>query len=306
MKPRTYATPAAFKRAVEDRLKAASRSGVDFARRRQLLVFDRFLARVAVSFGDAVMLKGGLVLELRLERARTTKDVDLRVAGSSSDILARLQGAGRLDLGDFMTFEVGFDPDTPDIVGDGVQYDGHRFRAECRLAGKIYGARFGVDVAFGGVVSGEIEEITTEDLLGFAGIAPATLRVIPIETHIAEKLHAYTMPRERPNTRVKDLPDLALLATIRPLDAARLRAAIERTFSTRRTQPVPLQLPPPPEAWAGPYARMAVEDELPWATLGDVEIAARALLDPVLGEPRQAEWDPTAWLWRSEAKAPMR
>jgi hypothetical protein len=35
--PRTYDTPAAFKRALEDRLKAASTSGVDFARRRQLL-----------------------------------------------------------------------------------------------------------------------------------------------------------------------------------------------------------------------------------------------------------------------------
>ena len=111
MKPRTYDTPAAFKRALEDRLKAASTSGVDFARRRQLLVFDRFLARMALAFGEAVMLKGGLVLELRLERARTTKDVDLRLAGSSDDILARLQAAGALDLGDFMQFEVAPDPD---------------------------------------------------------------------------------------------------------------------------------------------------------------------------------------------------
>lgn len=39
MKRRTYDTPAAFKRAPEDRLKAASTSGVDFARRRQLVVF---------------------------------------------------------------------------------------------------------------------------------------------------------------------------------------------------------------------------------------------------------------------------
>ena len=298
MKPRTYATPPAFKRAVEDRLKAASRSGVDFARRRQLLVFDRFLARVAGAFGEAVMLKGGLVLELRLERARTTKDVDLRLAGSSEDILARLQEAGRLDLGDFMTFEVGFDPDTPDIVGDGVQYDGHRFRAECRLAGKIYGARFGVDVAFGGVVSGDVEEIATGDLLGFAGIAPANLRVVPIETHLAEKLHAYTMPRARPNTRVKDLPDLALLGTIRPLDAARVREAIERTFGARRVHPVPTRLPAPPEAWTAPYARMAELDDLPWRTLAEVEAVARAFLDPLLSSDRDARWDPPSWSWK--------
>jgi hypothetical protein len=38
----TYATAAAFKQAVETRLRASSANGVDFGRRRQLLVFDRF------------------------------------------------------------------------------------------------------------------------------------------------------------------------------------------------------------------------------------------------------------------------
>jgi hypothetical protein len=299
MKARTYETPAAFERALEDRLKAASASGVDFARRRQLLVFDRFLARMAVTFGDAVMLKGGLVLELRLERARTTKDIDVRLAGSSDDLLARLQAAGALDLGDFMQFEVAPDPDTPEITGDGVQYDGYRFRAECRLAGKVYGARFGVDVAFGGVLSGDVEEITTEDLLGFAGIAPPRLRLVPIETHLAEKLHAYTMPRARPNTRVKDLPDLALLGTIRPLDAPRVREAIGRTFGSRRVHPVPASLPPPPEAWTAPYARMAELDDLPWRTLAEVEAVARAFLDPLLSSERDERWNPRSWTWNA-------
>lgn len=55
-----YATPAAFKQAVEQRLRNASSSGADLARRRQLLVFERFLARVQQLAGDAVVLKGGL------------------------------------------------------------------------------------------------------------------------------------------------------------------------------------------------------------------------------------------------------
>lgn len=101
-----YATPAAFKQASEQRLRAASPTGTDVARRRQMLVFDRFLARVMTSFGRAVVQKGGLVLELRLARARTKKDVDLRLTGSPADVLARLQSAGRVDLGDFMSFEV--------------------------------------------------------------------------------------------------------------------------------------------------------------------------------------------------------
>jgi len=106
MKPRTYAIPAAFKAALEQRLRDSSKSGVELTRRRQRLVFDRLLARVTRVLGKAAMLKGGLVLELRLERARTTRDVDLRLIGSPEDALAQLQEAGRLDLGDFMTFEI--------------------------------------------------------------------------------------------------------------------------------------------------------------------------------------------------------
>jgi hypothetical protein len=77
------------------------------------------------------------------------------------------------------------------------------------------------------------------------GIAPPTLRLYPIETHIAEKLHAYTMPRARPNSRVKDLPDLALLGTAQPIEAKRLRAALEQRggqrhgAGSRRTRPRP-------------------------------------------------------------------
>jgi hypothetical protein len=82
MTTRTYSSPQTFKQALEQRLRTASKSGADFARRRQLLVFDRFLARIVATLGDAILLKGGLVLELRLERARTTKDIDLWLTGS--------------------------------------------------------------------------------------------------------------------------------------------------------------------------------------------------------------------------------
>jgi len=63
MKSRTYATPAAFKAALEQRLRDSSKSGVELARRRQLLVFDRLLARVTRVLGKAAMVKGGLVLD---------------------------------------------------------------------------------------------------------------------------------------------------------------------------------------------------------------------------------------------------
>lgn len=299
MTARRYSTPMAFKQALEDRLRASASSGADLARKRQLLVFDRLLARAAAVLGDAATLKGGLVLELRLARARTTKDVDLRVIGSPESALARLQEAGRLDLNDFMTYEVLPNREHPEIQNDGVKYDGLRFRAECKLAGKPYGQPFGVDLGFGDPILGEPDVVQGEDVLGFAGIPPPTVRLYPIETHLAEKLHAYTMPRDRPNSRVKDLPDIALLATAKPLQAIRLRTAFEQTFTFRNTHALPANLPSPPAAWELPYAAMAREDQLPWPTLATVANAAREFLDPVLGGGLDATWDPGSRQWRT-------
>src|ERR1700680_3263593 len=98
MTVRTYSSPLAFKEALEQRLRSASKNGVDFARRRQLLVVDRFLARIVAVLRESVLLKGGLVLELRLDRARTTKDIDLRLIGSPETVLSDLQKVGHAAL----------------------------------------------------------------------------------------------------------------------------------------------------------------------------------------------------------------
>ncbi|MEM6961061.1 MAG: nucleotidyl transferase AbiEii/AbiGii toxin family protein [Myxococcota bacterium] len=297
MTVRSYQTPIAFKTALEQRLKQAPDGGADLNRRRQLLVFDRFLARVTQAMGDAVILKGGLVLELRLERARTTKDIDLRMSGSSDEILEALQQAGQLDLGDYMTFLVQPDAYLPEITGDGIIYEGYRFKAECRLGGKVYGQAFGVDAAFGDPLVGEPDTIQVEDKLAFAGISPPTLKLYPLASHIAEKLHAYTMPRDRPNSRVKDLPDIALLAGAGDIDPAKLREALKQTFQRRDTHELPTSLPKPSPDWERPYAAMAERDSLPWTTLAEVSEAASAFLDQILGGETVGTWDAESWSW---------
>ncbi|MDP2345615.1 MAG: nucleotidyl transferase AbiEii/AbiGii toxin family protein [Deltaproteobacteria bacterium] len=293
-----YATPLAFKQALEQRLRnQVAGDGEALNRRRQLLIFDRFLARVISVFADAVVLKGGLVLELRLERARTTKDIDLRLVGDPNATLSSLQEAARLDLHDFLGFEVTPDKDHPDITNDGMQYRGLRFRAVCHLGGKPFGSSFGVDVAFADPMLGEPDVILADDVLDFAGIAPPTLRLYPIETHIAEKLHAYTLPRKRMNSRVKDLPDLALLASAGELNADRVRRAIQQTFEHRKTHPAPTSLLAPPAAWAEPYKTIAEQDGLPWKDLDAVTLAARAFLDPLLAGSSWTTWSASTWTW---------
>lgn len=298
MTNRRYATPAAFKQALEQRLRSAASSGTDLVRRRQLLVFERFLARVQQRADDTVILKGGLVLELRLERARTTKYVDLRMMGTPAELLDRLQTAGRLDLCDFMQYEIQRDRLHPEILGHGMKHAGHRFAAECRLAGKIYGRRFGVDVGFGDPLVGEPDEVLGDRLLDFAGIAPPRFRLYPVVSHIAEKLHAYSMPRVRPNSRIKDLPDLALLASAGGIDSSELRTALETTFTFRATHPLSETVPEPPPAWRAPYEVMAATDELPWRTLESVHGAVSAFLGSVLSDRGfRGRWEPSEWRW---------
>ena len=47
MTGQTYASPPAFKQALGQRLKTASNNGVDFARRRQLLVFAGYPSTIS-------------------------------------------------------------------------------------------------------------------------------------------------------------------------------------------------------------------------------------------------------------------
>ncbi len=249
----SYATPAAFKQALEARLRAeASATGRNLARVRQLLVFERFLSRVFAAFGDAVVLKGGVALELRLARARTTKDIDLRASGDPEKLLEKLREAGAIDAGDWLRFLARADATQPEMKGDGVVYDGRRFRVEAQLAGRLYGSAFGVDIAVGDPVHGPAEELHGSDRLAFVGAPRPTFRVYSRETHIAEKLHAFTLPRVGSNSRVKDLPDLALLAQTAAFQAANIRSALRATFGFRATHPVPRALPAPPVAWRPP------------------------------------------------------
>lgn len=297
MRVSRYATPEAFKQSLETRLRrVASETLRDLTRIRQRLVFDRFLARVFAQLGDRVIVKGGVVLELRLARARMTRDVDLRTTGDPAEMIDALVLAGRRDLGDFLMFLVRPDPDHPTIEGEGLVYGGRRFRVEGQLAGKPYGLPFGVDAGVGDALLGEPDVLEGSRLLEFAGVAPAALRVYPRETHIAEKLHAYTLPRQRENSRVKDLPDLALLAQTGAFDADTLRRAIERTFHFRGTHQVPNLLPVPPTSWDARYDRMARVDSLPWSSIDVLVQAVRAFMDPVLhGEG--GRWDPATWRW---------
>ena len=115
--------------------------------------------------------------------------------------------AALVRLPDFFVFEVGEAMLTLDQAPEG----GARFPVDARLDGRSF-VKFHVDLGAGDEVLEPLDEITGEDWLGFADITPIAVPALSVEQHWAEKLHAYTRPREgRTNTRVKDLIDLVLL-----------------------------------------------------------------------------------------------
>lgn len=287
----------AFKQALAAALqKKARATGESFDRVQQLFLFERFLARLDHAEHSHFVVKGGVALELRLERARTTRDIDLRWAVDAVDHLERLARAGRLDLGDFLWFEVRLDAEHTDFESE--RYEGRRFRVAAHLGNKPYGANFGLDVITGGKMIREPDVIPATELHAIPGIEPVELRVLPAETHVAEKLHAYSLPREA-NSRVKDLPDIALLASTGSFDAGLLRSALEQTFGFRDTHVLPSSFPEPPNRWERDYARMASENRLPWPDLESVTAAARAFMEPVLtAEVVGGVWSPEHWEWQ--------
>ncbi|MBS1825957.1 MAG: nucleotidyl transferase AbiEii/AbiGii toxin family protein [Acidobacteria bacterium] len=256
---RKYATAGAFRQALEGRLKTISREErTDFQRLCRQVAFDRFLARLARMDNPDWILKGGYAMELRFETARSTRDLDFTLRkGNNESALLLLQRAATFDLEDFFTFRVG--EAMADL--DAAPYGGARHPVESRVDGRAF-VRFHVDVGIGDVIVEPIETMAARDWLAFAEFAPPSVPMIALEQQFAEKIHAYTLPRTNPNSRVRDLVDLYLLTASGALDRGRCADALRRTFERRATCEVPTELTPPPPEWARPFRAMADDCEL--------------------------------------------
>ncbi len=262
-----YTTPAAMRTALEERLNRTGRgNNQDIMRLRRQVAFDRFLARVFTGRESSLfVLKGGYALEMRLHNARTTKDIDIcindregLIAGNDEGLLKLIRQAAAIDLGDFFEYAVG---ESILDLGNAL-YGGSRFPVECRMAGRRF-AHFNIDIAAGDVWLGTHEELSGKDWLGFAGISTPKIPAISTEQQFAEKIHSYSLARQSPNSRTKDLADLVLLIEKCALDPERLRDAISKTFRRRNTHEVPTELGNPPESWQKRYRTMAEECGIP-------------------------------------------
>ncbi len=289
-----YKSGAAFRRALEDRLRIMSlERGVPLVRLRKMVAFDRFLSRLFSHEPDQWVVKGGFALQLRLgDRARTTKDIDLLAKREVQEIYSHLRDAGAIDLGDWFGFEV-MDINSSDIDDIG----GLRYRLHALLDGRTF-ERFHIDVGIGDPLMAPVEHLETPPLLTFAGIAPTIVPCYPITQQIAEKYHAFTrLHSSGSSSRVKDFVDMLLLARMEELDGVSLRQAIQGTFEDRKTHEVPLKVPLPPKDWSRSYQRIADEVGLNFESLSKAGEALQQFLEPAVDAEIQLRWNPENWQW---------
>jgi hypothetical protein len=182
---KTFKTAAAFRQALEQRLKtAAQKRGIPLNTLRLKLTIERLLARLFAKPDAPWLLKGGYAMELRYRpNARTTKDVDLSIPNAldSAPLAKRiehvrdqLQAVADLGQGDHFQFLIA----APRTELQGAPQGGARFPVEARLAGRLF-ARFHVDVGMGDTVYGNPERLMGDDLLAFAGLPAAQALAIP-------------------------------------------------------------------------------------------------------------------------------
>jgi len=291
-----YREAAVFRQALEQRLRArAAGGGARVARDRKRVAFDRLLARLNEAAPDRWLLKGGFALDLRLaERARATRDVDIDWHAAEEDLLDALIEAAALKTDDHFTFQVERTDTPPERLGGS-----HRFRVNATLAGRLF-ETFLLDVGLRSDPVAEHDTLTTPDLLAFADIDPVEVRAVPLEQHIAEKLHAYTRryANDRPSSRAKDLIDIILMSELASFELNQLRETVLRVFEARATHELPHTTPAPPPEWARPYRTLADEVGLdPDLSVG--HRLAAAFLDPVIAdEPNVPRWDAQAGGWR--------
>lgn len=294
-----YATAGAFRTALERRLlTTCQQTGTSLVRLRKLVVFDRLMARLLIVAPDRWILKGALALDFRLgDTFRTTKDLDLARQDSEAAATADFFAAQTIDLGDYFSFVIEKTGNL-DIALEGAAV---RYRVTAELAGRTFEDVI-VDIGFGDPVVSPPEILRGPDLLRFAEIDPIEVPALPLEQHVAEKVHAYTRTYggQRPSSRVKDLVDLVLIRSHATFEAGRLRTALRTTFSSRGTHPCPRALPPPPPNWSRAYRRLATDLGLfPDVSTAYEQVAA--FLNPILDEttPNDARWDPVGRVWKS-------
>lgn len=296
---RTYSSPAAFRRALTDRLrrKAQTERWTLLQLQRQF-AYDRLLERL-YRVDRGWIVKGATALLARDLSVRGTIDIDLYREVVSDQAEEELREAVARDIGDWFHFEVG----PRRSVADGGT--AVRLPATAYIGGAQW-AEFHIDLVGSDMrMTGEPEHVPPLAALTMPDVEQHGYRAYPLEDHIADKVAA-TFERygsaSQPSTRYRDLVDLVAIVTAASVPAGSQVKAL-RSEARRRGLALPTRFAVPDRGlWQGGYAREARQSLLPGAqTLDEALAIVSPFLDPLLDGTAAGRWDPERREWNPNA-----
>lgn len=292
-----YASPAAFRRALTDRLtNAAKESRWTLQQLQRQMAYDRLLERLYL-VDQGWIVKGATALLARDIGVRGTIDIDVYRATAAEIAERELRDAASKDIGDWFRFEIG----PPQAVRDAAS--GVRLPVTAYI-GATQWASFHVDLVGSDItMTGEPEDVPPLARVAMPDLEQHGYRAYPLVDHVADKVAA-TFDRygesEVPSTRYKDLVDLVAIVTEATVDADAQTTALASEAERRR-----ISLPrgfdvPARDLWERGYAAEAARSLLPSArTLDEALAVVRPFLDPLLQESAAGQWDPDHGRWVS-------
>ena len=290
-----YATPAAFRRALTDKLTALAReSRWELPQLQRQFAYDRLLERLYL-MDDGWIVKGAVALLARDLGVRASVDIDVYRAKSVDAAEADLREAAARDIGDWFRFEIG----PRGTIGEGIT--GVRLHVTA-FVGETVWAQFRVDLVGSDLnMLGEPDQVAALAEVDMPDVSQRGYRAYPLVDHVADKVAA-TVQRygtaQRPSTRFRDLVDLVAIAQGASIDAQEQIRAVT-SEGERRGIVLPETFDVPDRAlWESGYAAEANRSLLAAAhTLDEALAVVRPFVDPVLVGTARGTWDHEHGAW---------
>jgi hypothetical protein len=288
-----YATPAAFRRALTDRLKAAAKERRwTLPQLQRQVAYDRLIERLYLA-DDRWIIKGATALLARDLGVRGTLDVDLYLDTGREAAETTLRRAAGIDAGDWFSFEIG--GRTP--IGNNAG----RLPVDGRIGTTTWLA-FHVDLVGSDIRMTGLPDAVPPLAEGLIpGVEQHGYRAYPLVDHVADKVaatyegHGVT---RRPSTRYRDLVDLVAIVNGASVSAVAQSLALRSEFD-RRGLTVPMHFDvPDPALWERGYAAEARRSLLDTArTLEDALAVVRPFIDPILEGTAAGSWERSSRRW---------
>jgi hypothetical protein len=283
-----------FRRSLEDKIRLLyGKTAIPISRYRKIIAFNRFLARLVIADPDGWVLKGGYLMELQFhQKARSTKDIDLLFVKSDKEIQKILRKACKIRIDDGFSFEIGT-VTQENQGGEKIV----RYQMKALLDSRTFES-FHVDINNHDLILTKTKFVNSGDILSIPEFKPFPIPCYSFEQQIAEKFHALTRTYESGEaSRVKDLVDILLVASIKKLSFTQLRKFVNSTFKNRNTHVLPTNTPEISSDYEINYLKLTREVGLKQKTLKQANAALKIFFLPILTNQHVSTWNPDLLKW---------